>query len=88
MNTNNLVELTGKISSLRDQGTAYQVDFAMIDDSGRLLGIRYDFGTHQVADPIYRSLKNGMKIRITVEGPIEVTRASYRGVGFIMILEK
>lgn len=84
-NNSTLVEVTGYIKVL-EEGSRY-FEFTLLDTEGRLLALTYVFEERSVAQNIYKSLKEGMKVNVLIEGPIEKSRADYKGIGIIRVLE-
>ena len=85
-NESTSVEVTGYIQVL--EGGAYDLKFTLLDSEGRLLALKYEFENMSVAKNIYESLKQGMKVKVLIKGPIENSKANYSGIGIIHVLEK
>jgi hypothetical protein len=87
-----LLEVTGCIKVLRREKAIDEIlgniEFVLLDTEGRLLALKYVFEDHNVSKIIRDSLKEGMKVKILIKGPIENNKAVYEGVGIIRILEE
>jgi hypothetical protein len=91
MPRDNKTEITGVIKSLHKRSVLnegkYYAEFTILDDSSRLLPVRYAFPTSALAEAVTDSLRVGLYVTVTLHGQIDGSDAYYLGCGPIHFLQ-